>query len=530
MPLTAAQRTAFFVDAGQMGIPQETVVQLQAEGIDGVDDLTDFDKETIEQIASNLRRPAGRVPDPNPTAAEGATIPTPPFVFGAKSQQRLIHATNLIRYYEAVGRVSTAANLQWTPTMKNFSEQYKALQDKKGGDEPEVPKITKALPIIKWTEAFRDYLHRVVGVRTIPLAYVIRPEANVPAIGPQAVGTPHSTEHEAIEIELIARASHGHALFREDNSAVYYKLEEATRATAYAASIKPYQRTKNGRDAWLALSNQYAGNDKWEAEIKRYEQLLHTREWKGQTNFTLERFIQQHRNAYVSMQAAAEHVTYQLPNEHSRVGYLLNGIICNDAGLQAAMASVKTDQAAGGLRNNFEATATHLLPYDPVQKKRGDNAGGKRGPADISDITGEEADVSAFGAKTGKGDSGVPLRYHTTAEYQLLTKAQSDELREWRKGQPKGASKKGTHKKKGGDRNKFNSNNAKVIAAAVEKRLKAIEQTKTTDAETEAWIMSLVKKHTPTVQISDATADLAPVTMTAPSLKSILRRVKNSQN
>jgi hypothetical protein len=69
-----------------------------------------------------------------------------------------------------------------------------------------------------------------------------------------------------------------------------------------------------------------------------------------------------------------------------------------------------------------------------------------------------------------------------------------------------------------------------VIAAAVEKRLKAIEQTKTTDAETEAWIMSLVKKHTPTVQISDATADLAPVTMTAPSLKSILRRVKNSQN
>jgi hypothetical protein len=54
MPLTAAQRTAFFVAADQMGIPQETVVQLQAEGIAGVEDLSDFDKETIEQIASNL--------------------------------------------------------------------------------------------------------------------------------------------------------------------------------------------------------------------------------------------------------------------------------------------------------------------------------------------------------------------------------------------------------------------------------------------------------------------------------------------
>ena len=527
--MTALQRTAFFENADQMGIPHETVVQLQAEGIAGVEDLTDFDKETIEQIASNLRRPAGRVPDPNPGAAAGATMATPPFVFGAKSQQRLTHATNIIRYYEAVGRAPTAPNLQWMPTMKNLSEQYKALENKKGGEEPEVPKITKALPIIKWTEAFRDYLHRIIGVRTIPLAYVIRSDATVPAIGPQAVGTPHSTEHGAIETELIARASHGHALFREDNSAVYYKLEEATRATVYAASIKPFQRTKNGRDAWLALSNQYAGNDKWEAEIKRYEQLLHTREWKGQSNFTLERFIQQHRNAYVSMQAAAEHVTYQLPNEHSRVGYLLDGIICNDAGLQAAMASIKTDQAVGGLRNDFEATATILLPYDPVQKKRGDNAGGKRGPAEISNATGEEAEISAFGAKTGKGTSGVPLRYHTSAEYELLTKAQTDELREWRKSQSKGASKKGAHKKKGGG-NKFNSSNTKAIAAAVEKRLKAIEQEKTTDEETEAWIMSLVNKRTPTVQIADSTATPATVTTTAPSLRSILKKVKNSKN
>ena len=84
--------------------------------------------------------------------------------------------------------------------------------------------------------------------------------------------------------------------------------------------------------------------------------------WKGQSNFTLERFIAQHRNAFISMQAAAEHVTYQLPNEHSRVGYLLDAIQCSDAGLQATMAYIKTEQA--GLRNDFEGAATFLLPYD----------------------------------------------------------------------------------------------------------------------------------------------------------------------
>ena len=149
MPLTAAQVTAFFEGAAQMGIPNATVVQLQEEGIDNVDNLADFDKDTIEQIAANLRCPAGRIADPNPTAVAGAAILTPPFVFEAKSQQRLNHAAKLIRYYVTVGRNATATNLQWTPVMKNFSEQWKALEDKKGNEEPEVPKITKALELIQ---------------------------------------------------------------------------------------------------------------------------------------------------------------------------------------------------------------------------------------------------------------------------------------------------------------------------------------------------------------------------------------------
>ena len=46
---------------------------------------------------------------------------------------------------------------------------------------------------------------------------------------------------------VVPRAAHTHALFRDDNSGVYYHLEEATRGTSYAASIKPFQRGKDGR-------------------------------------------------------------------------------------------------------------------------------------------------------------------------------------------------------------------------------------------------------------------------------------------
>ena len=75
---------------------------------------------------------------------------------------------------------------------------------------------------------------------------------------------------------------------------------------------------------------------------------------------------------------------YQLPNEHSRVGFLLEAIQCSDPGLQAAMASINTDNGVEGMRNNFEATAAHLLPYDPVAKMR--SSGQKRGSAQISSV------------------------------------------------------------------------------------------------------------------------------------------------
>ena len=64
---------------------------------------------------------------------------------------------------------------------------------------------------------------------------------------PLAVNQPHSTEHGSMEGESEVRAAHTNALYREDNSVVYYHLEEATRGTSYAASIKPFQTGKDGR-------------------------------------------------------------------------------------------------------------------------------------------------------------------------------------------------------------------------------------------------------------------------------------------
>ena len=147
----------------------------------------------------------GRVLDPNLVGAAGAMIPTPALIFGVKSQTRVSVACDLVCYYETTGRDLMAANMRWTQVSKNFDIQWKALKAQKDEDSLEVPKITRSLPIIKWTEAFQDFLHRVIGVRTIPLTYVIRTTVDVLAAMPALQSNQLDSDlHGPVEVELVA--------------------------------------------------------------------------------------------------------------------------------------------------------------------------------------------------------------------------------------------------------------------------------------------------------------------------------------
>ena len=69
--------------------------------------------------------------------------------------------------------------------------------------------------------------------------------------------------------EMIAWAMHLHPLFMVDNKAVFHLLEEATRNTAYAPSLAFFFAKKHdGCGAYFAIMSQYAGEDKWLAEVK----------------------------------------------------------------------------------------------------------------------------------------------------------------------------------------------------------------------------------------------------------------------
>jgi len=226
---------------------------------------------------------------------------------------------------------------------------------------------------------------------------------------------------------LIDRASHDHALFRDDNAQVYYFPEEAMRGTTFAASIKPCQRRKDGRGSWQAIVSQYAGVDNWCAKLKSQIELLHTRKWKEQSNFSLDHFIFQQRNVYVSTTQCANHVNFQLPNQGTRVQVLLDAIENNHAPLQAAMALFRNDTGPGGKMDSFEDTAAFLLAHDPVAKNR--KVGGKRPIANISNTNASDSRKS--NSKAGIGKTGVHFRFYDNPEYTKLSHDQKAELKEY---------------------------------------------------------------------------------------------------
>ena len=95
-----------------------------------------------------------------------------------------------------------------------------------------------------------------------------------------------------------------------DNASVYSMLKEATRATVYAPTVKPYARKKDGRAAYFAMMTSHIGDDKWDRMQKDNLKFLMNTEWNGKV-YGLEKFTGMHRSKYALLGEAAVHVNFQ---------------------------------------------------------------------------------------------------------------------------------------------------------------------------------------------------------------------------
>lgn len=468
MVFNAISTTFFFENNDGMALSHRTRGAIAAEGIVTPEDLTDFTKDSIEDIFRNLRKPAKvtvRVANVNQLRE------VEPFHVSAKSKMRLLVALHAAKYYELTTRALEPDNMSWT-VLKSFDEQSKALLERKDTKDPEIPKLTKGLSVPKWAEAIRIHLRAVIGVRGVPLLYVVRTNAAVSAIPPVLLpDEPHSEEHGSIEQEMVARASHRHALFKVDNGAVYDVLDIALRGTGYAPTIVQFRRTRDGREAFLAMIGQHAGKDVWETMIRNSEEFVKTRKWTGTTNVTLASHMAKHRSSHISLTEAAEHIPVETPNERTRVTDLMVSITSKDPDVLAALAAVRQDEA--GMRIHFEETVAFLLPTCPVAKKQASRGKGMA----VAEISGASAKGLGSTLKAGKGSTGVELRYHRHHDFKKLPKEQRDELVAWMAANKKRKPADG----KGGDTSPSTRNKhlKKMISSALAEPIKALVEANT---------------------------------------------------
>eukprot|EP00957_Ditylum_brightwellii_P180533 13752328-Ditylum_brightwellii.AAC.1 len=151
--LNKMQTTNFFTSSKQMEVAKEMLVQLGKEGIKEIKDLAEFSKDIWKQDEENLKCPGGRMKNPDRKVNQShAKVPQNLYLFGERTQKRLLEASKLMRYYKMVGCHVTVLNTVYKTVIKSFTNQWASLKDQKQQTQPMVPKSTGELPVMQWVD------------------------------------------------------------------------------------------------------------------------------------------------------------------------------------------------------------------------------------------------------------------------------------------------------------------------------------------------------------------------------------------
>ena len=167
-------------------------------------------------------------------------------------------ASYTVRHHNRISRVTNVGAMN--PTLIRHLRELKIKEDGCTLGPPAVLKIdAKNWP--KTTDAIQDYFTCILGETKAPLAYVIRDEAAVTA---EADDPPAS--YNTPEDERVARMLHQDAngddlptYIHDRSTKVWQTMSEICQDDRSWIYVKPFQRSRDGRGAYLVLHTHYLG-------------------------------------------------------------------------------------------------------------------------------------------------------------------------------------------------------------------------------------------------------------------------------
>jgi len=284
----AAFRTAL----GRIGwnvASQNEVTRADGQNLE-LEFLADMQDEDAEELFTALRRPGDNV-----AIAGGGEAPRPGVTVSTHGRSNFKLLCHMVRHYRRTGRTLTAAEIE-QGQVQHFRQSKLTEQSHENPDTTLRLIETDTEHITQYIEQFPEHLALYKGTDGHPLSYVIREVEEVPDAGDDPMFGEDDSNYNTIEDELISRGALMGDSYNQDNRKVFDLLCEGIvdHSDVYQW-IRPFARSKNGRQAFLAFRTHYMGDAFMNALYDKADrQLLNLRYTGERPRYNFERHVSLH--------------------------------------------------------------------------------------------------------------------------------------------------------------------------------------------------------------------------------------------
>jgi hypothetical protein len=399
-----------------LGVSDNACISMVDEqGIDDLDELRVLKDSEVTNLCKVVRRPGGML---EPVGGR-PSLPDHGEMVSLRAENNIKLACFWLRHRIRVGRTTaigdvTLARVREVRDLRDNEDKYESLT-KPVINEKDWPKTM---------EAIEEWLRGTYGQTKIPLAYVVRRNEEAPA------GPDPADGYMSIYEEMIARAPHrvgGPGTNRTptltvDNNQVFEMIASITREHDCWTYVKPAQRRRDGRQAFLAMWNHYLGPNNVDNMASMAERKMTSTTYTGEKKrWNFEKYVKVHMDQHQVIENLMEHGHAGI-DERSKTRWLLDGIKTEELDV------VKTQILANpALHTDFTGCVTLYKDF-LAQKASTANA-----ILNVSAVHHEYAKVKKRGAQSsGNGKkgpiTGIEDRYYNGKEFGKLSKDERDEL------------------------------------------------------------------------------------------------------
>jgi hypothetical protein len=309
--------------------------------IDSLGDIAYLDgSEDVDTMIKGVTNPGGAV-----TTGEGTsrfTSRNNGIPVSIRAVSNLKCCVYYLKHMERVQRqpVPNAINLVLVRSYRD--QQRHEFGFKKTAEEPEIN--DKYWP--RTLKKIKEYLASQYGVAGATLDYVVRPEI---AVKPEAEYP--AENYETVDQEMTARAPRTGRSFVNDRRKVWDIMSNICGKHSSFFYIKPALRTRNGRDAYMLLFDQFLGPNNVGNMASEAETKLTSTLYNGEKrSVTWETYVRIHNEQHSVLNGLKDY-GYAGIDDSSKVRHLLKGIKTTE--LDVCKTQVMDSPS---LRDDFAAT------------------------------------------------------------------------------------------------------------------------------------------------------------------------------